>query len=230
LWITTDAGATWHPGGLTRAYSIEISGGIAWSLSGSLPYPHVRQSAVGSSTWTDFGISNNRGVTLDVHGALAYVTGQQGAGPVAPSLVVWSPDGSSRSEALPCVQNKRYIPWSPLGVSTDGSLVLDCAVEEPHRIHQLYYVSSDEGRSWAQVDAPPHTPDDVTAVAGSRFAFGHGIYVDSGSGWKQVLPADAGRRFVVAGFEDDTHGVALTRRGNLYRTVDGGQSWDLVRT
>jgi hypothetical protein len=228
--MTTDGGRTWRSGGLGQVVAVETAGSNAWAFVAPEPYPTVWHSTVGNTSWRKLDLSPDRSATLDVHGSLAYVTGQQGAGPVAPSLDVWSSDGTRRHESLPCVHDRRLVVWSPLGVSTDGSLVLDCDVEAPHPIHQLYYVSSDEGRSWTQVDAPPHTPDDVTAVPGSRFAFGHGIYVDSGNGWRQVLPAAAGRQFVVAGFEDDTHGVALTRHGNLYRTVDGGQSWDLVRT
>jgi photosystem II stability/assembly factor-like uncharacterized protein len=229
LMLTTDAGATWRLGGLDHVVDVEISGVNAWAIVGPEPGGYVWHAPVGSTSWTQLGIIPNRSATLDVQGSLAYVTGQQGAGPVAPSLDVWSADGTVRHEALPCVRNRRLVAWSPLGVSTNGSLVMDCDVEEPRPVRQLLYVSSDEGRTWTQVAAPPVVPDDVTAIPGTRFAFGHGIYVDHGSGWKQVLPADAGRQFVVAGFEDDTHGVALTRHGSLYRTVDGGQSWDLVR-
>jgi hypothetical protein len=225
LWLTTDGGATWRPGGLRRVYAVEIAGADAWALSGPLPYSDVRLAVVGSASWRKLGNAPDRGATLDVHGTLAYVTGQQGAGPIAPSLDVWSTDGSFHHEPLPCVKHD-VIPWSPLGVSTDGSLVLDCDVEAPHDEHQAFYTSTDEGRSWTQVAAPRMLPDDVTAINGGRFSFGHGIYADSGAGWQQVLPPSGARHFRTAGFQDDGHGIALTRSGGLYRTIDGGRIWN----
>jgi hypothetical protein len=229
LMLTTDGGSAWRPGGLAEVVDLEISGGNAWALVGPEPGGYVWHSSVGSTTWTKLGMEPNRGSTLDVHGSLAYDTGQQGAGPVAPMLNVWSSDGSVRHVHLPCVRDHRLVEWSPLGVSTDGSLVLDCDVESPRPARQLFYVSADEGRSWTQVAAPPRIPDDVTAVSGTRFAFGAGIWADSGKGWQPVLAPVSGRSFAVAGFQDDTHGVALTRHGKLYQTVDGGRTWRLVQ-
>ena len=229
LWLTTDGGTTWRPAGLGAVDTLEIAGGNVWAFVAPEPYPTVWHSSVGSTAWRKLGMTPDRGDTLDVRGSLAYVTGQQGAGPVAPSLDVWSADGSRRHEELPCVGHRRLVAWSPLGVSTDGSLVLDCDVQRPHREFQLFYTSIDEGRSWTQVAAPPKAPDDVTAVNAGRFAFGYGIFTDRGAGWQQVLPSTRARHFLVAGFQDDSHGIALTSRGVLYRTTDAGHTWQAVR-
>src|ERR1700677_3682220 len=108
LWITTDGAASWHPGGLTQVLSLETAAGWVWSIAGAQPYPPIWRAPVGSTAWTNLGLTPDRSATLTVHGDVAYVVGQQGAGPIAPSLDVFTGTQPGRHEPLPCVQGQTY--------------------------------------------------------------------------------------------------------------------------
>ena len=234
LWITTDGAASWRPGGLTQVVSLETAAGLVWSLAGPQPYPNVRRASVGSTAWANLGPTPDRTATLTVHGNVAYVVGQQGAGPIAPSLDVYVGTQPVRHEALPCVKGQTYVPFAPLGVSTDGLVYLVCDVmnnqPNPPTQTQLAYESVNEGNSWtADHPAPPQPPQGVTAVVGERFAWGSGpdLYTRTGQGW-QVSLTDPGHSFSLVGFETNTQGVALGTNGYLWITHNGGTSWSLV--
>jgi hypothetical protein len=224
LYITRDGGRTWQPAKLTQVYEIEAAAGYVWALAGNLPYPNVWRGAVGGPSFTKLGQTPDRDGSLDVHGPLAYVVGVQGAGPIAGSIDVWN--GTRRQNSpLPCQRKDLYVPDSPLGVSTDGSVFLVCAIgpssgESPPV--QRAYVSRDEGGSWSATLAPPETPSDVTATRRGLFAWGNNVERYDGSRWTVAL---AGHGFVTVGFQDDDHGVALGRDGILHLTRDGGATW-----
>ena len=234
LWITTDGAASWHPGGLTQVVSLETAAGLVWSLAGPQPYPNIRRAPVGSTAWTNLGPTPDRSATLTVHGDVAYVVGQQGAGPIAPSLDVFAGTQPVRHESLPCVQGQTYVPLVALGASTDGLVYLVCDAmnnqPSPPTQTQLAYESVSAGSSWsAAKPAPPQPPQGVTAVAGGRFAWNTGpdLYQLTGSGWHVSL-TDPGHGFSLVGFETDTQGVALGTNGELWITRNGGASWSRV--
>jgi hypothetical protein len=133
------------------------------------------------------------------------------------------------NNALPCKGKDLYIPDSPLGVSTDGTVVLVCDVE--HLVQdqtppqQWAYVSSDHGRTWTRKPGPPETPTDVTATRHGLFAWGNNLEKYDGTGW---VVAIRGTGFVTVGFQDDEHGVALGRDGRMYLTRNGALSWTNV--
>jgi hypothetical protein len=227
LWITTDGAASWQPGGLTQVVSLETAAGWVWSLAGPQPYPDIRRAPVGSTAWTDLGPTPDRSATLTVHGDVAYVVGQQGAGPIAPSLDVFAGTQPVRHESLPCGQGKTYVPFAPLGVSTDGLVYLVCDAMNNQSQTQLAYESVNQGRSWsAGHPPPPQPPQGVTAVTGGRFAWNNGpdLYRLTGPGW-QVSLTGPGHGFSLVGFETDTQGVALGTNGYLWITRDAGASW-----
>jgi hypothetical protein len=93
LWITTDGAASWQPGGLAQVLSLETAAGQVWSIAGAQPYPNIWRAPVGSTGWSNLGPTPDRSATLTVHGDVAYVIGQQGAGPIAPSLDVFAGTG-----------------------------------------------------------------------------------------------------------------------------------------
>src|SRR5580704_13052192 len=128
LWITTDGAATWQPGGLARVLALETAAGWVWSIAGAQPYPDIWRAPVGSTAWTNLGLTPYRSATLTVRSHVAYVVGQQGAGPIAPSLDVFAATQPVRHESLPCVQGQAYVPFAPLGTSTDGLVYLVCDV------------------------------------------------------------------------------------------------------
>jgi hypothetical protein len=234
LWITADGGTSWQPGGLTQVVSLETAAGWVWSLAGPQPYPDIWRAPVGSTTWTNLGPTPDRSATLTVHGDVAYVVGQQGAGPIAPSLDVFVGTAPVRHASLPCVQGQTYVPFAPLGVSTDGTAYLVCDVMNnqagsPTQT-QLAYQSPDEGSKWA-VDnpAPPQPPQGVTATVGAQFAWNSGpdLYMLSGQSWQIVL-SNPGHSFSLVGFETNSQGVAVGTNGYLWITHDGGTSWSRV--
>jgi hypothetical protein len=227
LRITTDGAASWQPGGLTQVVSLETAAGWVWSLAGPQPYPDIRRAPVGSTAWANLGSTPDRSATLTVHGDVAYVVGQQGAGPIAPSLEVFAGTQPARHESLPCGQGQTYVPFAPLGTSTDGLVYLVCDVMNNQSQTQLAYESGNQGGSWSAAHPPPpQPPQGVTAVTGGRFAWNNGpdLYRLTGPGW-QVSLTDPGHGFSLVGFETDTQGVALGTNGYLWITRDAGASW-----
>src|SRR5579863_10049425 len=128
LWITTNGAASWQPGRLTQVVSLETAAGWVWSIAGPQPYPVIWRAPVGSTAWTNLGVTPDRTATLTVHGAVAYVVGQQGAGPIAPSLEVFAGAAPVRHGSLPCLHGQAFVPFASLGVSTDGLVYLVCNV------------------------------------------------------------------------------------------------------
>jgi hypothetical protein len=234
LWITTDGAASWQRGGLAQVLSLDTAAGWVWSIAGAQPYPDIWRAPVGSTAWTNLGLTPDRSATLTVHGDVAYVVGQQGAGPIAPSLDVFAGTQPVRHESLPCVQGQTYVPFAPLGVSTDGLVYLVCDVmnnqPSPPTQTQLAYQSVNEGSSWSAGNPPPpQPPQGVTAVPGERFAWNFGPDLDmlTAHGW-QVSLTDGGHGFSLVGFETNTQGVALGTNGYLWITRNGGASWNRV--
>jgi hypothetical protein len=234
LWITTNGAASWQPGGLTQVISLETAAGWVWSIAGAQPYPTIWRAPVGRTAWSNLGVTPDRSATLTVHGDVAYVVGQQGAGPIAPSLEVLAGTQPVRHESLPCGQGQTYVPFAALGVSTDGLVYLVCDAmnnqPNPPTQTQLAYESVSEGSSWrADNPPPPQPPQGVTAVVGARFAWSSGpdLYMLTGHGWHVSL-TDRGHGFSLVGFETDTQGIALGTNGHLWITRNGGASWSRV--
>jgi hypothetical protein len=230
LWITTDGAASWRKAGLTQVVSLETAAGWVWSLAGPQPYPGIWRAPVGSTAWTNLGVTPDRSATLTVHGDVAYVVGQQGAGPIAPSLDVFAGTQPLRHEPLPCVRGQTYVPFAPLGVSTDGLVYLVCDIMNSAARTQLGYTSANDGGSWSSDNPPPpQPPQGVTAIAGARFAWNSGpdLYMLTRHGWHVAL-IDRGHGFSLVGFETNTQGVALGTNGDLWMTRDGGVNWRRV--
>jgi len=230
LWITTNGAASWQPGRLTQVVSLETAAGWVWSIAGPQPYPVIWRAPVGSTAWTNLGVTPDRTATLTVHGAVAYVVGQQGAGPIAPSLEVFAGAAPVRHGSLPCLHGQAFVPFASLGVSTDGLVYLVCNVMNNQPGTQLAYESADQGGSWtAARPPPPQPPLGVTAVVGARFAWNSGpdLYMLTGRGWRVSL-VDRGHGFSLVGFETNTQGIALGANGILWITRDAGATWSQV--
>jgi len=234
LWITTNGAASWQPGRLTRVIWLETAAGQVWSIAGEQPYPDIWRARAGGAAWTNLGFTPDRSATLTVHGDVAYVVGQQGAGSIPPSLDVFAGTQPVRHEPLPCARGQAYVPFAPLGVSTDGLVYLVCDVlnnqPSPPAQTQLAYESVNEGRSWtAGNPPPPQPPQGVTAVAGERFAWNSrpDLYRLTRHGWHVSL-TNPGHSFSLVGFETNAQGLALGTNGYLWITRNGGTSWSRV--
>jgi hypothetical protein len=225
LWTTTDGGRSWHEGGLEQVWSVKIGDGVAWAIAGEGPYPKVWRAPVGSRHWQPVGMTPNRSGSLDVFGRTAYVLGEQGAGPIAPSLDVWLGARRLRNEVLPGTGLHRYTPSSSLGVGVDGSVVLVDETVRDDRDERRAWRSTDDARHWRAVEPPPVRPWGVTAVRGRVFVWTEDVYVYDGKAWRLSLraPTVHGQPGDVA-FQSARHGFALTG-GVLYITRDTGRTW-----
>jgi hypothetical protein len=226
LWLTTDGAASWQPGHLGQVISLETASGWVWAIAGPQPYPDVWRAPVGSTAWTNLGFTPDRSATLLVHGPTAYVVGQEGAGPIPPSLEVYTGTRAGRHLAVPC-PTSLPVPNAELGASTGGSLVLICDVQGQPARYDLAYVSTDAGSSWTATTAPPAWSNGVTAITGKRFSWDANVLVSSGGAWTVAL-AGPPAGFSLVGFETDQHGVALSTGGALWITRDGGSTWSRV--
>jgi len=226
LWLTTDAAASWRPGQLGQMLSLETASGWVWAIAGPQPYPDVWRAPVGGTAWTNLGSTPDRSATLLVHGPTAYVTGQEGAGPIPPSVEVYTGTQAGRHLAVPCPASMP-VPSAELGASTDGSLVLICDVQGQPATYDRAYVTTDGGSSWTAVTAPPAWSNGVTAITGKRFSWNGNVLVSSGGAWTAALAGPPGG-FSLAGFETDQQGVALATDGALWITRDGGSTWSRV--
>jgi len=225
LWVTTDGGTSWQSGRLGQVLSLETASGLVWAIAGPQPYPDVWRAPVGSTDWKNLGFTPDRSATLLVHGPTAYVVGQEGAGPIAPSVEVYTGTQAGRHQALPCPA-AQPVPYAELGASTDGSLVLVCDIQGQSQ-SDLAYVSTDEGASWTAITAPPVWSNGVTAIAGKRFSWNGNLLVSSGGAWTVALAGPSGG-FSLVGFETDQQGIALAADGALWITKDGGSTWSQV--
>jgi hypothetical protein len=226
LWLTTDGAASWQPGRLGQVLSLETASGWVWAIAGPQPYPDVWRAAVGSTTWTNLGFTPDRSATLLVHGPTAYVTGQEGAGPIPSSAEIYTGTQAGRHQTLPCPASLP-VPYAELGSSTDGSLVLICDVQGQTAQYDLAYASTDGGSSWTTITAPPVWSNGVTAITGKRFSWNGNVLVSSGGAWTVALAGPPGG-FSLVGFETDQQGVALATDGAMWITRDAGSTWSRV--
>ena len=226
LWLTTDGAARWQSGRLGQVLSLETASGWVWAIAGPQPYPDIWRAPVGSTVWTNLGLTPDRSATLLVHGPTAYVAGQEGAGPIPPSVEVYT--GTQQAGTRPCRVPPRCRCRTPqLGASTDGSLVLVCDVQGQSAQYDVAYISTDRGSSWTAITAPPAWSNGVTAITGKRFSWNGNVLISSGGTWTVALAGSPGG-FSLVGFETDQQGVALATDGALWITRDGGSTWSRV--
>jgi hypothetical protein len=226
LWLTTDGAASWRSGQLSQVLSLETASGWVWAIAGPQPYPDVWRAPVGSTVWTKLGLTPDRSATLVVHGPTAYVVGQEGAGPISPSVEVYTGTQAGRHQAVPCPASLP-VPQVELGASTDGSLVLICDIQGQSAEYDRAYVSTNGGSSWTGITAPAAWSNGVTAITGKRFSWSGNVLVSSDGPWTVALAGPSGG-FSLVGFETDQQGVALATGGALWITRDGGAAWSRV--
>lgn len=226
LWLTTDGAASWQLGRLGQVLSLETASGLVWAIAGPQPYPDVWRAPVGGTAWTNIGLTPDRSATLLVHGPTAYVAGQEGAGPIPPSVSVYTRTQARLHQAVPC-PTPLPVPYAELGASTDGSLVLVCDVQGQSSEYDQAYASKDGGSTWTAIPAPPVWSNGLTAITGKLFSWNDNVLVSSGGAWTVALAGPKGG-FSLVGFETDQQGVALATDGALWMTRDGGSTWSRV--
>jgi photosystem II stability/assembly factor-like uncharacterized protein len=122
-------------------------------------------------------------------------------------------------------------PLAPRSLMLDAAALDDRLVAVGERGHIL--ISTDEGKSWRQVDVPTRAMlTGVTFVGdGVGLAVGHDSVIlrttDAGETWEQVFraPEDEAPFFDVW-FSDADNGIAIGAYGSHHRTTDGGLTWE----
>jgi photosystem II stability/assembly factor-like uncharacterized protein len=155
----------------------------------------------------------------------AYLVGQEGAGPIPPSVEVYTGTLAGRHQAVPCPASLP-VPDAELGASTDGSLVLIWTSR-----------ASRPSTTWRTSPLTGVGLDGHHAASGlvERRDGGHRQAllvererpVSSREAWTVALAGPPGG-FSLVGFETDQQGVALATDGALWITGDGGSTWSLV--
>ncbi len=230
VWKSADSGATW-------TQSLSVPSGFARALAADPSNPSVAYAAVdgqgiykttdGGATWT------KTWSTTEAFGALA-------VNPFNPSEILAGAHGStvgiykSTDGGLTWAPSNSGLP-SPAGVQ---ALLYD--VTTPGRVYAgLYaqgsgiYVSGDGGSTWVQVSSNGTVSlahDTRIGAAGRVYAGGYGGLWwsdDWGSSWHASSGLPAGHYVESIAVDPVLPGIAYagTTGAGLYRTVNGGISW-----
>jgi hypothetical protein len=232
LWRTHDGGDTWRRVLGTPVPSLEIGRGIVWAveLDGAGTSPRLFRGSLTGNALTFASQIPNRSATVTVGHGTAYVIAEQGAGPIATSLLAASAQGVHRRTS-PCTD--KYAWNLQVAIRTPQHLTAICRGESSAGSQRKHaYASADDGRTWTRQPDPPWagytgTAGSLAGTSTSVFMTGprNGINKKTGRGaWRQVLDSDEGLGFFFVGFTDDTHGVALSERA-AWMTDSAGEHW-----
>ncbi|MET9021338.1 hypothetical protein ABZV93_15250 [Actinopolymorpha sp. NPDC004070] len=226
LWSTHDGGRGWHqvrsvPGLVEQ---LETANGTAFALVRDGSTWTLWRSPSGEDTWSRVGVDLHAPASLAVTQQVVAVTDRSGND----AFVLTSADGGRTFDQhpTPC---KADLAAGRLSATSD-SMWLTCPTGTAAEVH----VSRDDGASWSPVSSG--TP----AISGTAAALG------ARSG-RQAVVAVPGKALVVsesdqpaqarveglgtptyAGFTSDRVGYILDVDGRLFRTADGGGTWEPV--
>ena len=234
LWVTHDAGATWHQVRLGGAVTeLATAGGFAYAL---VRYGHkgagrLERAPLGSDTWTKLAGAGNAYSGLWAHGTDVLV-GSGGGAAVAVSHDAGATfaAATSPSKGLPCdfEEPAAGVVWAHCATGTESAT----------------WRSTDSGAHFQALRGPvPGLPNSALFAAASPSTAVLGAdklmrTTDAGTHYTQVSGIAPVTAFQYLGFTDATHGVAIGYVGSiptpdaerLYITTDGGASYHLVST
>ncbi|HEY1568070.1 MAG TPA: hypothetical protein VGF68_13670 [Solirubrobacteraceae bacterium] len=234
LWVTHDAGATWHQIRLGGAVTEMATGnGFAYAL---VRYGHsgagrLERAPLGSDTWTTLPGAGSASAGLWAHGPDVLVGADAGAAlEVSQNSGVDFTREDSPSKGLPCAfqEPATGVIWAHCATGTESAT----------------WRSTDSGSHFQALRGPePGLPNSAlfaaatstTAVLGADKLYRTS---DGGAHYTVVSSVAAVSAFQYLGFTDASHGVAIGYVGSaptpdterLYVTSDGGATYHLVST
>ena len=233
LWVTHDAGASWHQVRLGGTVTeLATAGGFAYAI---VRYGHkgagrLERAPLGSDTWTTLTGAGSAYAGLWAHGPDVLVGSGGGATlAVSRNAGVSFIQASSPSKGLPCTfqEPTAGVVWAHCATGTESAT----------------WRSTDSGAHFTPVQGQPSAPNSAAfaAASGATAVLGAGkLYrtTDAGGHFSVASGPQAVTAWQYLGFTDATHGVAIGYVGasptpdgaRLYITTDGGASYRLVST
>jgi photosystem II stability/assembly factor-like uncharacterized protein len=231
LWVTHDAGASWHQVRLGGAVTeLATAGGFAYAI---VRYGHqgagrLERAPLGSDTWTTLTGAGSAYAGLWAHGPDVLVGSGGGATlAISHNAGVSFIQAASPSKGLPCTfqEPDAGVVWAHCATGTASAT----------------WRSTDSGAHFAPVHGQPSASNSAAfaAASSSTAVLGAGkLYrtTDAGAHFSLTSGTEPVTAWQYLGFTDATHGVAIGYVGSsptpeserLYVTTDGGASYRLV--
>ncbi|MFD2079951.1 hypothetical protein SAMN05421678_105220 [Actinopolymorpha cephalotaxi] len=226
LWSTHDGGQGWQqvrtvPG---LVQQLETANGTAYALVRDGSTWTLWRSPRGEDTWSRAGVELHSPASLAVTSQVVAVTDRSGND----AYVLTSADGGDTFDQhpTPC---KADLDAGRLSATTD-SMWLTCPTGTAAEVH----VSRDEGASWTAVSSGTPAISGTAAALGARsgrqavVAVPGKALVVSESGQPAQAKVEGLGTPTYAGFTSDRVGYILDVDGGLFRTADGGGTWQPV--
>jgi photosystem II stability/assembly factor-like uncharacterized protein len=231
LWVTHDAGASWHQVRLGGAVTeVATGGGFTYAL---VRYGHrgagrLERAPLGSDTWTTLTGAGSAYAGLWAHGHDVLVGSGAGAAlAISHNAGVDFSQTSSPSKGLPCdfEEPAPAVVWAHCATGTESAT----------------WRSTDAARSFQAARGPSLPNSALFAAASSTTAvLGASTLYRTTDGGAHYAPVSgmSVTAWQYLGFTDATHGVAIGYLGSsptpdserLYVTTDGGAIYHLVST
>ncbi len=227
LWSTHDGGRGWRqvrsvPGLVEQ---LETANGTAYALVRDGSTWTLWRSPSGEDTWSRVGVDLHTPASLAVTEHVVAVTDRSGND----AFVLTSADDGKTFDqhSTPCEAD---LAAGRLSATTD-SMWLTCPTGTAAEVH----VSRDEGASWNAVSSGTPAISNTAAALGAR-SDGQAVVAVPGKALvvsESDQPAQAKVEGLgtptYAGFTSDQVGYILDMNGGLFRTTDGGSTWEPVQ-
>lgn len=225
LWSTGDGGKTWTrsnalPGSVEQ---LEVDDGQAYALVDDGGGWSLWRTPATSDAWEQLPVQLTDPSGLAVTGSLVAVTDR-----MKDVTVAWVSENAGaafENRPTPCQAD---LDAGELSAS-EGSLWLKCATGTAADVH----LSTDAGRQWTLVNTGEESLSNVGSEIGARSA-GEAVAATVGE-VRTMAPSGAGSSSVpdlgqpvYTGFTTTSVGYVVDLDGQLFRTTDGGDTWNEV--
>ncbi len=230
IFRTNDSGEHWqevsNPSGKYITAILLNSSGIGTALSA---FGAILRSVDYGATWSTIG--NLRGgkaynQLLSVSPSVVIAMNQD-------SVIISTDGGLTFPSTVLTVPADSGYYFYALSVSSSGTIFVLRNSKNPSNESALF-ISSDTGKTWQTTPAPDYTngitfPEDTSGYLISR-SLGIQFTKDKGNQFSQQHPAEnlAGQHLTSIRFSNSHLGIAIGYRKKIYRTTDGGTSWNMV--